>query len=153
MANTVKAPFGPAGTMAALALMRPSKEFSVETTGCGCPAGQIGDVTEGGEGNHGQIERVRQGIGGDAARTRHGLKSRLMPAARLGPPKGPFALRVSAIRHGVTGTKRSACGGPALITVLSTALLSADPPPDTVTEFKSGDPHSHATLTVTVIAG
>ena len=82
-----------------------------------------------------------------------GLKSRLIPAARLGPPKGPFALRVSAIRHGVRGTKRRACGAPALITVLSTALLSDDPPPDTVTEFNSGDPAFDATFTVTVIAG
>jgi hypothetical protein len=35
------APPSPAGTMAALALTRPSTEFSVETTGCTWPAGQI----------------------------------------------------------------------------------------------------------------
>ncbi len=40
VAYTLTAPFKPAGTIAALALMRPSKEFSVETKGCGEPDGQ-----------------------------------------------------------------------------------------------------------------
>ena len=33
-------------------------------------------------------------------------KSRDTPAARIGPPKGPLAFLVSAIRQGVIGTKR-----------------------------------------------
>jgi hypothetical protein len=36
----VTAPFTPAGTIAALALIRPSREFSVETNGWDWPAGQ-----------------------------------------------------------------------------------------------------------------
>jgi hypothetical protein len=35
------------------------------------------------------------------------LKVRTPPAGMIGPPKGPFAPRVSAIRQGFTGTKRS----------------------------------------------
>ena len=38
---TLTAPFVPAPMMAALALIRPSTEFKVETTGCGCPVGQM----------------------------------------------------------------------------------------------------------------
>src|ERR1051326_6399906 len=34
-------------------------------------------------------------------------KDRLVPPARKGPPNGPFAFRVSAMRQGVTGTKVS----------------------------------------------
>src|ERR1700690_1805584 len=40
VANTLTAPLVPAGTTAALALVRPSSEFSVEIFGCGCPVGQ-----------------------------------------------------------------------------------------------------------------
>jgi hypothetical protein len=40
VANTVIAPPFPAGTMAALATIFPSKEFNVETLGIGCPVGQ-----------------------------------------------------------------------------------------------------------------
>ena len=38
---TLTAPEVPAGTIAALALMRPSGEFRVETVGCPSPVGQI----------------------------------------------------------------------------------------------------------------
>ena len=44
-------------------------------------------------------------------------KSRLMPLANAGRPKGPAGLRVSAIRQGVTGTKRRGTGIPACVTV------------------------------------
>jgi hypothetical protein len=43
------------------------------------------------------------------------VKLRLDPAARAGPPNAPFALRVSATRHGVTGTKRKAGGADTVI--------------------------------------
>jgi hypothetical protein len=39
LAYTLICPLVPAGMIAALALMRPSSEFKVETKGCGCPAG------------------------------------------------------------------------------------------------------------------
>jgi hypothetical protein len=39
VANTLTAPLVPAGTIAAFDLMRPSREFSVETSGCACPVG------------------------------------------------------------------------------------------------------------------
>src|SRR5262245_63537731 len=38
---TLTAPLVPATTIAAFALTLPSREFSVETNGCGWPAGQI----------------------------------------------------------------------------------------------------------------
>src|ERR1035441_8103159 len=40
-----------------------------------------------------------------------------MRAPRIGPPRGPFASRVSATRHGVTGTNRSAPPGPCTVVV------------------------------------
>src|ERR1039457_3700685 len=79
------------------------------------------------------------------------LKSRVVAAAKLGPPKGPVALRVSAIRHSVTATKRRACGPGMTIVVGLLALAVAAPPPDTDTEFDSGVPAFAATFTVTVI--
>src|SRR5579863_9306247 len=36
------------------------------------------------------------------------IKSRELCATNAGPPKGPFAFRVSAMRHGVMGTKSDA---------------------------------------------
>src|ERR1700681_875281 len=38
-------------------------------------------------------------------------KSRAVCRGRPGPPKGPVALRVSAMRHGVIGTNRAALEG------------------------------------------
>src|SRR5947209_7835191 len=40
LANAVRDPLAPAGTMAAFAFVRPSTEFVVETVGCGAPVGQ-----------------------------------------------------------------------------------------------------------------
>jgi hypothetical protein len=40
-ANTLTAPPVPAGTMAAFAFTRPSREFSVETRGRACPVGHM----------------------------------------------------------------------------------------------------------------
>jgi len=39
VANTLTAPLAPAGTITAFDLIRPSIEFSVATSGAGCPAG------------------------------------------------------------------------------------------------------------------
>src|ERR1035438_3732188 len=78
------------------------------------------------------------------------LKSRLMAAPRIGPPKGLSGLRVSATRHGVTGTNLR--GEPTTI-VRSPMLAGPDPPPDTLTWFVNWDDASDATFTVTMIAG
>src|ERR1039458_7097840 len=77
------------------------------------------------------------------------MKSRLVPPAIAGPPKGPAALRVSAIRQGVMGTKRRAWL--AAIVVQSAASALPDPPPDTCTLFTRGEPAFAATFTVTMI--
>jgi hypothetical protein len=45
-------------------------------------------------------------------------KLRLAPPDMYGPPKGPVGLRVSATRHGVTGTYRSPLGEETLILAL-----------------------------------
>ena len=52
------------------------------------------------------------------------------------------------------GVADTACG-PALERIVAglLAVAVADPPPDTDTEFDSGDPALHATFTNTVIAG
>src|SRR5580765_1046977 len=93
--------------MAALALIRPSKEFSVETTGCGRPVGHTEmywrDATRGTTVRLREYAKALAGIPQELAGT---TKSRLDPAAKAGPPKGPAELRVSAMRQGVTGTKR-----------------------------------------------
>ena len=48
-------------------------------------------------------------------------KPREVPPVMNGPPNGPTGLRVSATRHGATGTKRSPGGGPPMTTVTGVA--------------------------------
>ena len=43
------------------------------------------------------------------------MKLRVAPPAICGPPNGPLALRVSATRQGVRGTKRSAAAEAAVL--------------------------------------
>ena len=50
------------------------------------------NVSEGGEGNHRQIERVRQGIGGNTARTRHRVEIATDAGSEIGPAKGPVCI-------------------------------------------------------------
>src|SRR6476660_4291706 len=117
--------------MAALALIRPSKEFSVETIGCGRPARQTEMYWRGVRGTAVRLREYARALAGIPQELAAGLKSRLIPAARLGPPKGPVASRVSAIRHGVRGTKRRAEPAMAIV-VESVAVAVGDPPPDTL---------------------
>src|SRR6266498_2307701 len=52
---------------------------------------------------------------------------RVAPAATAGPPCGPFALRVSMMRHGVTGNSFVAALGVFCVTVTVAVLLLAEP--------------------------
>src|ERR1700674_5736741 len=86
-------------------------ECSVATSGWGCPVGHIVKNPKGPEGTTATFieyataaEGIPQALAGIA-------KSRDVCRGRLGPPKGPVALRVSAMRHGVIGTNRAALAG------------------------------------------
>src|SRR5580704_2743010 len=107
LANTVIAPFAPAGTMAALALILPSEEFRVETEGCDCPAAHTERNPSGPKGTTVRFREYAAAFAGIPQGLEGIVKLRLLLAGIDGPPKGPLALRVSAIRHGVTGTKWS----------------------------------------------
>jgi hypothetical protein len=99
------APLAPAGTIAAFATTRPSNEFNVETSGCGCPAGQT--------------DRYATGPGGTTVIFReyacavlgmlHALCGmgilRTTPPEMEGPPNVPVVALVSSTRQGVTGVK------------------------------------------------
>src|SRR5262249_30010406 len=113
VAYTSTAPLSPAGTMAALASTKPSKEFSVDTRGCGCPAGQI-------------VRKPRNPVLGTTltlseyafalAGIPHALERtgtrRAVPPGMNGPPRGPLGVRVSMTRHGVTGVNWRPAAGP-----------------------------------------
>ena len=77
-------------------------------------------------------------------------KLREDPPEIWGAPNSPVPLRVSAIRQGVIGTKRNAAGA-AMMTVESLAFALGEPPPETATEFVSGEEALVSTLTVTVM--
>src|SRR5689334_1476360 len=98
-------PLVPVGTIAALARIEPSGEFSVETSGCGCPVGQTARKpsvpVRGTTVTLSAYANAVEGIPHELERTG---TVRAAPPAMNGPPNGPFAFRVSMIRHGVTGT-------------------------------------------------
>src|SRR5262249_54724153 len=101
--NTEMSPFVPAGTMAAFAVPTPVTAFSVDTKGCGCPAGQVVKKPKGPCGTEVKFREYACAVTG----TLHGLERsgsvRVAPPTREGPPSGPIAPRVSTRRHGVTG--------------------------------------------------
>lgn len=97
-------PFAPAGTMAAAALTRPS-EFSVEVGGRLCPQGKSVRNPSLTLGTTVTFTEYAFAVEGMPQALEGMLKPRVVPAVRNGPPNGPFGLRVSATRHGVTGTK------------------------------------------------
>src|SRR4051812_18962721 len=131
LAKTLTAPPAPAGTIAAVDLVRPSSELAVETKGCTCPVGHSVRNPRGPAGTTATFSENACAVGGML----HGLigiiKLRAVPPAISGPPKGPAGSRVSTKRQGVTGMKRRACAG--VIVVEFVALAFTDPPPETDT--------------------
>src|ERR1017187_3053104 len=99
--------------IAALALMRPSREFMVETSGWPSPVGQIvryptGPFCIGTRVTFNEYAAAVEGM----LQLPCGIgKLRYVPPVMGGPPKVPFAFRVSTTRHGVTGTNCRAVGG------------------------------------------
>src|ERR1051325_5252206 len=114
LANSVIAPFVPAGTIAAFALMRPSAELRVETEGCDCPAGHAERKPSVPMGTTVRLSEYARAVAGMPQALAGILKSRLTAVGKAGPPNGPLALPVSAMRHGATGAKRRAVPGPIL---------------------------------------
>ena len=54
------------------------------------------------------------------------VKLRGTPPLKIGPPNGPFGLRVSATRHGVIGTKRKPEPDPPVELKFAVTFLGAD---------------------------
>src|SRR5262245_15159717 len=105
---TLTAPLVPATTIAAFALTLPSREFSVETNGCGWPAGQILKYPSVPVvGTTVTLSEYAPAVDGIPQLLAGIVKFLAESAAMTGPPNGPGALRVSATRQGATGTNRN----------------------------------------------
>src|SRR5260370_28887585 len=145
--RTLTAPPVPAGTMAALALMRPSSEFSVEARGCGCPLGHMVRYPRDPWGTTVTFREYAAALAGILQALFGMMKARNVPPPSDGPAKGPLGVfRVSATRHGVMGTKRRG-----LMVVTSLAFALTEPPPDRLTWLVTCAGAVDATLTLTVI--
>src|SRR5579863_2534176 len=104
VANTFMAPPTPAGTMTAFERTVPVASFSEAIKGCCCPdAHAVRNDSDGPLGTAAKFNEYACALAGSP----HGLakigNDRVLCAARLGPPSGAAALRVSATRHGVNG--------------------------------------------------
>lgn len=100
------APFVPAGRMAATALVRPSMELRLDASGCGCPQGKAVKKPSTPCGTTVKFSEYACAVFG-IPQALLGMANALAAALpwRKGPPNGPAGLRVSAMRHGVAGTK------------------------------------------------
>src|SRR5579863_6683029 len=101
---TSTSPLAPAGTTTAFERTVPVGSFSEATKGLDCPAGQAVMYPKVGPlGRAAKFKEYACALAG----TPHELawigNDRVLCAARLGPPNGPAALRVSATRHGLSG--------------------------------------------------
>src|ERR1019366_2114726 len=94
----------PAGTIAAAATTVPVGMFNVETNGFGSPVGHVLRNPTGPLGTNVKFSEYACAPTGipQATANRTG-KVRLPAPISEGPPSGPVALRVSAMRHGVSG--------------------------------------------------
>src|SRR5437899_10758934 len=96
-------PVPSAGTMAALPLVSLALKFSEAISGCALPVGYAlmkplsasGCVTV-------RLSEYATPAGMPEQGPLGIMKEREAPPIRFGPPKGPFALRVSTRRHGAT---------------------------------------------------
>src|SRR5271170_1288944 len=102
----------PAGTMAALALIRPSGEFSVDTVGWPSPLGHIAKYPSVASGTTVALSEYATAVEGmpqGLPLSESGkLRDEFPPIA--GPPKVPSGLRVSTTRQGVSGTNCTGVG-------------------------------------------
>jgi len=98
-------PFVPAGTMAATALIRPSPELRVDTTGCGPPHGNVVKNPSGPCGTTVTLREYACAVAGMLQVLLGMVKPRTDCPLKNGPPRAPFGFLVSTTRHGVTGTK------------------------------------------------
>src|ERR1700674_2598991 len=102
--NTFTAPPAPAGTTTAFDRTVPVGSFSEATSGCDCPAGHaVMNPNVGPLGTAAKFKEYACALTGSPHELAKIRNDRVLCAARLGPPKGPVALRVSATRHGVSG--------------------------------------------------
>src|SRR6267378_5024499 len=109
--NAQTSPTVPAGMIAAAALTRPSVELRVEARGCGCPQGYIVRNPSVPWGTTVTLRENAWAVAGMPQELLAITNPRVELAPRNGPPKSPFGFRVSAIRQGVAGTKRSSAAG------------------------------------------
>src|SRR5689334_8681359 len=101
--NTEMSPFDPDGTIAELAVTAPVPAFRVETSGCGCPAGQVVRKPRGSLGATVKFMEYACAVAGRLHGPVRIGNVRVAFAAREGPPRGPGPRRVSTRRQGVTG--------------------------------------------------
>src|SRR5579863_1483138 len=101
---TSTSPLAPAGTTTAFDRTVPVGSFSEATTGCCCPAGHAVMYPKVGPfGTAAKLKEYACAVAGSPHELARIGNERVLSAARLGPPNGPAALRVSAMRHGVSG--------------------------------------------------
>src|SRR5947209_1425054 len=87
--KTLTPPDVPAGRMAALATTRPSREFSVETIGCCCPAGQIDRYDSGSSGTTVTLTEYACALAGMLQGPAGNWNVRTLPALIIGGPNWP----------------------------------------------------------------
>jgi hypothetical protein len=101
--NTEISPLVPDGTIAAFAVTAPVVAFKVDTSGMGCPAGQVLRKPRLPLGTEVKLREYAFAVAGMP----HGLErmGNVLVAfpIRDGPPSAPAALRVSTRRQGATG--------------------------------------------------
>ena len=85
--------------------------------------GPQGQVSERSGGHDRRVEGIGLRVEGTPQLLAGMSKLRLPPATRAGPPEGPAAARVSTIRHGAIGTKRSGKGPAVPVRVPAVAEL------------------------------
>src|ERR1041385_2572012 len=100
--NTFTAPPAPAGTTTAFSRTVPVGSFSEATSGWACPAGHaVRNPNVGPLGTAAKFKEYACALAGSPHELARIRNERVPWATRLGPPNGPAALRVSAMRHGV----------------------------------------------------
>src|ERR1035437_3715835 len=103
------APPAPAGTIAALALVRPSNEFRVETTGWPSPVGQMVRYPSVPCGTTETFNEYAAALAGMLHPPSCGMGKFWNVPPGIGPLP-PYCRRVSTNRHGVTATNCSGDG-------------------------------------------
>src|SRR5579863_5158078 len=101
---TFTSPFAPAGTTTAFERTVPVGSFSEDTVSWDCPAGHaVMNPKVGPFGTAAKFNEYACALAGSPHELARIGNGRVLCAARLGPPNGSAALRVSATRHGLSG--------------------------------------------------